>query len=155
MSNITKYLLLCIGLLLCGCRKSEPSEVYENHNIEACGIQDPINNTPWLNQYCQGIKAQKDISYIYLNLYSLYRFDRDKDSLIGTDTLYFRSEIRKKKDNRIFYEYRDCGGTMVHEYIKTFSPEPEKGQCYIPPPPDFWLEDKELRLIGEVFRYVK
>lgn len=39
-------------LLLMGCEKAPEYEIYENHTISACGINDPLQNTPWLKTYC-------------------------------------------------------------------------------------------------------
>jgi hypothetical protein len=53
--------ILCIFftlLLFMGCKKEPEYEIYENHNISACGIEDPLKNIEWLTQFCnKNVKA--------------------------------------------------------------------------------------------------
>jgi len=47
-----KYFYFLLGLIiLYGCDNKPEFEIYENHNIPACGITDPLKNIPWLNTY--------------------------------------------------------------------------------------------------------
>ena len=39
-------------LLLMGCKNEPQYSRFENHNVPACGITDPLNNLPWLKAYC-------------------------------------------------------------------------------------------------------
>ena len=39
-------------LLLIGCKNEPQYSRFENHNVPACGIADPLNNLPWLKAYC-------------------------------------------------------------------------------------------------------
>lgn len=39
-------------LLLLGCKSEPQYSRFENHNISACGIADPLKNLPWLKAYC-------------------------------------------------------------------------------------------------------
>ena len=55
-------------LLLIGCKNEPKYEIYENHNISACGIEDPLKNIEWLTQYCnKNVKAYSVDIYIYEN----------------------------------------------------------------------------------------
>jgi hypothetical protein len=79
----TLKLLLLIPLLLiglAGCEKDEEQkneyEIYENHDISACGVNDPLVNIGWLAELAHG----------YSNLYSgkgryilVYRNNFSKD----------------------------------------------------------------------------
>lgn len=54
--------------LLMGCEKAPQYEVYENHTISSCGIEDPLKNIEWLTQYCKNnLKAYYVEIYIYEN----------------------------------------------------------------------------------------
>lgn len=37
--------------ILLGCDQEPEFEIYENHNIPACGITDPLQNISWLKTY--------------------------------------------------------------------------------------------------------
>lgn len=43
---------LFILFLLMGCKNDPQYSRFENHNVPACGITDPLNNLPWLKAYC-------------------------------------------------------------------------------------------------------
>jgi len=59
---------LFVLLFLTGCSKEAQYEKYENHNISACGIEDPLKNIEWLTQYCKNnVKAYNVEIYIYEN----------------------------------------------------------------------------------------
>ena len=61
------YILFTL-LLLMGCKKEPRYEIYENHNISACGIEDPLKNIEWLTQYCKkNEKAYSVDIFIYEN----------------------------------------------------------------------------------------
>ncbi|MDE7150494.1 MAG: hypothetical protein K2O01_08875 [Bacteroidales bacterium] len=137
MKNLWIYCSCC--LLLLNCTKPE---IYENRNIWACGINDPVHNIAWLNDYCQTIHKQKDISSVYIHLYQT----------IGVDEFFFRFEICKKSNkDRYFITYRNCNGEIVHEKIQPIARQ--DGPNYMPPAPDTWLDDKEF--IARLFSYVK
>lgn len=57
---------LFILLFLTGCSKEPRYELYENHNISACGISDPLLNLSWLKIYCT------EHSKSYLTTISIY-----------------------------------------------------------------------------------
>lgn len=69
-----------------GCKKASQYEIYENHNISSCGIEDPLNNIEWLTQYCKNnVKAYNVEIYIYENTetkenyFVIYTLDKGYD----------------------------------------------------------------------------
>ena len=60
-------------LLVMGCKKEPQYEIYENHDISSCGIEDPLKNIEWLTQYCNNIVTNsliKGYEYSQMNVYS-------------------------------------------------------------------------------------
>ena len=43
---------LFLLFFLMGCKNEPQYSRFENHNVPACGIADPLNNLPWLKAYC-------------------------------------------------------------------------------------------------------
>jgi len=43
---------LFLLFFLMGCKNDPQYSTFENHNVPACGILDPLNNLPWLKVYC-------------------------------------------------------------------------------------------------------
>lgn len=41
------------SLIFAGCeeRKYECTDIWENHDVECCGVEDPLNNLEWLNEF--------------------------------------------------------------------------------------------------------
>ena len=53
MKTRTKISCILVTLLfLMGCKKEPHYEIHENQTISACGINDPLQNIPWLKTYC-------------------------------------------------------------------------------------------------------
>ena len=73
--SVLLFLFLIMGIE--GCEDKEPQyEIYENHDISACGVEDPLENIEWLSEYCKKVKGQKDISSIHI--YLLKVIDKDE-----------------------------------------------------------------------------
>lgn len=126
-------------LMLLSCSKPE---IYDNRDTAACEVNDPVHNIAWLNDYCQTIHKQKDISSVYIHLYQT----------VGVDEFFFRFEIWKKSNkDRYFIVYRNCNGEIVHKKILPIARQ--DGPNYMPPAPDTWLDDKEF--IARLFSYVR
>lgn len=50
-----------------GCNNKQPHyEIYENQEITACGIKDPLTNYPWLSNFIEENKESVDNITIYL-----------------------------------------------------------------------------------------
>lgn len=86
-------------LLLIGCKKAPQYKRYENHTISACGINDPLQNIPWLktfctkhlNSYSTTISIYKnntsDVNYIVIETSTKNESDRSP-STIHTTSVY-------------------------------------------------------------------
>ena len=149
MLLILLFLFSIIGITGCiieeSQREGEPQyEIYENNDIAACGVNDPLQNIEWLKEYCNNIKEKKDISYVYIWLYEVI----DKDEHIFEISVFhqlFEGSVSKK--------YLNCNGDIILEKGTTayFSQSPMRSE--VPPPPDPWFADKEF--ICELFHFVK
>jgi len=54
--------------ILLSCEKEPEYEIYENHNISACGVTEPLQNIPWLKAYCiEHLKSYSASISIYKN----------------------------------------------------------------------------------------
>ena len=88
MKNLIITALLFV-LALAGCEKKAEApqyEIYENHNISACGVDDPLRNLDWLAEFTANYKdeAINVTIYLYANIetkeenivmiYNLYRY---------------------------------------------------------------------------------
>ena len=51
-----------------GCDKKPKFEIYENHEISACGIIDPLKNSQWLSEFIE--KNMESTNNITIYLYS-------------------------------------------------------------------------------------
>ena len=60
MRKISLILIITLGFVLValtGCKRNYT--VYENHDITACGVKDPLVNVKWLADKCEEIKKGK------------------------------------------------------------------------------------------------
>lgn len=55
MKTIILTFILLTGLLLVGsgCGKETNFMIVENHDITACGVNDPLKNVQWLTEFCK------------------------------------------------------------------------------------------------------
>jgi len=101
---------LFILLLLMGCKNEPQYSRFENHNVPACGIADPLNNLPWLKAYCSehlnsswvSISIRKnstsDVNYIVIensNTISVYSCEGER--------LMFHSSGSESSDGWMFF----------------------------------------------------
>lgn len=139
-----RYLLIILGLCtitayLYSCQK--PEQLYENEDIVACGVTNPLQNINWLNNYYQFLLGEKGLSSAFINLYE------------HQDDLFFELVIAYKKS--CHFEYRNCKGEIVYEYTRSTKTPVSKpgGPQYIPAKPDTFLNDKVL--VCTLLRYIK
>ena len=59
MQKGAAILLSVLLFMAWSCEKSDKYDVYENHDISVCGVNDPLQNTEWLKEYCENIKDKK------------------------------------------------------------------------------------------------
>ena len=70
---ILPFLFLIIGIEACGDKEvfgdKEPQfEIYENHDISACGIDDPLRNLDWLAEFTAARNPACDSVYYSWNI---------------------------------------------------------------------------------------
>jgi hypothetical protein len=58
--KIAAMLLIFAGIIACGKKEMQEYEIYGNHDIEACGIEDPLKNIEWLKLLCSEIIQNKE-----------------------------------------------------------------------------------------------
>ena len=137
-------LLLCVVFFMAvGCEKSNRGDIdydiYENHNISACGVNDPLQNIKWLKEYCSNIKEKKDISPVRINLYTII----DKDEHIFQISTPSPFEYTPNNYYSTLY-YRNCNGDTIFKW-ETVTPP---GGRY-----DDFIKDKEYA--AELFHLIK
>ncbi|MDO5666146.1 MAG: hypothetical protein Q4G63_12955 [Bacteroidia bacterium] len=72
-----------------GCEKDLKYEIYENHEISACGIRDPLNNIEWLAKMKKDPKILTSI-VLYKNIHSEeYYFSFNMPNELGYTTSMF------------------------------------------------------------------
>ncbi|MEA4983881.1 hypothetical protein SDC9_75762 [bioreactor metagenome] len=136
----TKKLLLMMLFLFVimgmeSCEDKEPKyEIYENHEISACGVEDPLQNIEWLANYCQYYISKKDVLEVYIFLYKTI----DKDEYV------FATSIPSQIEHYSSISYRNCLGDIIFEW-----------ETVNPPNPSFedFMKDKER--VVELFHIVK
>ena len=136
----TKKVFLIIPLLFLiigmgGCEDNVPQyEIYENHEISACGVEDPLRNIEWLSEYCRKIIEQKEYSNINIHLFKVI----DKDEYI------FQTVYPSQIEHYFSNSYRNCSGYIIFHWESVNAPNPSYQ--------DF-MEDKEY--LGKLFSMVK
>jgi len=98
-------------LLLIGCKKEPRYEIYENHNISACGIEDPIKNIEWLTQYCKkNEKAYSVDIFIYENTETSENYIETNTLIKGNE--YYQSQVLS------------CSSELLFSWSTASSPSP-------------------------------
>jgi hypothetical protein len=126
-----------------GCNKEkEPKyyDIYENHNISACGVDDPLQNIEWLREYCNGVNETQDFSSVYISLYKIIDTD---ESLFKINFTY--SGLNDSSLSSSEY-WRNCAGDTVFHWL---------GDLVHADPSSYYdfMEDKKL--VSELFHFVK
>jgi hypothetical protein len=57
---------MIVLFVVAGCDKTPKYNIYENHDISACGVNDPLRNIEWLKEI---ISNRAQHSGIYMNIY--------------------------------------------------------------------------------------
>ena len=136
--------LMATIVVFAGCSSSsdiggQQYEVFENHNISACGIKDPLKNIEWLKKYCISLNETQNFSSVYIYIYKV----------INTNEHIFKIGISYSDfDNSpfLYSEYwRDCIGEPVFSIHSGVPAMPELVEEF--------LKDKEY--IAELYHLVK
>jgi len=134
-------LLFILNITGCDKKTEEPQyDIYENHNISACEVNDPLQNIEWLEKYCANIKEKRNIESVYISLYKV--IDKEEYS--------FRIDVPSSIDyapNKYYSEfyYLNCNGDTIFHWIMVMPP----GGTYY----DGFMKDKEP--VTELFHFVK
>ena len=136
--SIILFLFLMIGMG--ACKDNEPQyKIYENHEISACGVDDPLQNIEWLREYCEILKKTHNLSSVYIHIYKV----------TGTDDHLFKMSISYSdfEYSPFLYseDWRDCTGKLVFTVKSGVPPNPEVIENF--------MKDKEF--VAELFRIVK
>ena len=151
-NKILKIVIPALLLIICftstgfsGCKdtKAEPvNNIYENHNISACDVNDPLQNMEWLRELCDSLKETQHFSSVQIDLYKV----------IGTDENLFKISTSYSEFDNSPYSYtvdwKNCNGGFIIGLCSGTSPSPELLERY-----EVFLQDKEL--IADLFHFVK
>jgi len=143
--QITVNLLLCLLIvnffLATGCDKLKKAkyDIYENSDISACGVYDPLQNIDWLREFCINLKKIQDYTSVYIHLYKVI----DNDEHIFRVSIPSPIEYAPNQYYSTLY-FRDCGGDTIFTW-ETMTPP---GGQY-----EVFLNDKEY--VTELFHFVK
>jgi hypothetical protein len=130
---VIPFLLIQMGIV--SCEDIEPKyEIYENHEISACGVEDPLRNIEWLANYYQKYISRKDVSEVYIFLYKI----NDKDEYV------FETSIPSHFEHYYSVSYRNCLGDNIFQW-ETINPSN--------PSYEDFMKDKVS--VGELFHMVK
>ena len=123
--------------------EDEPKyDIFENHDVSACGINDPLQNIAWLKDYCKSLKEKQDFSSVRIDLYKA----------IDTDEHFFKIDIAYSEFDNSPYGYtvdwRNCVGECLIGLCSGVPPSPEAEERY-----EEFLKDKEY--IIKLFYFIK
>ena len=139
MSIMRKTILLMIFALTMvvetGCEKEPRYEIYENHEISACGVKDPLVNIEWLAKIYNQEKEKKNYSSFYIYMLKV----ADKEEYIFQIT--HRAQYNEHYSSLVYY---NCSGDIVFEW-----------ETINPPSPSYNNFTKDKELIGTIFSMVK
>jgi hypothetical protein len=123
-----------IGFSSCGKADTEPgnSQYYENHNISACRVKDPLKNIDWVKKYCDSLKAIQNFSSVHIDLYKV----------IDTEDNVFKINISYSELDDSPFSYTinwiNCAGKTIICLNSGTSPSPDALEKY-----QEFLQDKE------------
>ncbi len=86
-------------LILSGCDKEPKFEIYENHEISACAITDPVENSRWLSDFIDNNIGSTNNITIYL-----YSNNETKEENIVIDITPNRGENSNVSANPYFWK---------------------------------------------------
>jgi len=144
MATLCMVCALFFMFLSCGKSQEHEYEIYENHDISVCGVNDPLQNIEWLKEYCSNIKERKDISPVQINLYKI----------IDTDEYIFviSSPVCPLFCNED-YEHCciKCNGVLYYHNEEDSRNGSDQSVSLVPPHP--WLADKKF--VAKLFHFNK
>ena len=146
-NSIITALLFVFALAGCEKKAEVPQyEIYENHDISACGISDPLQNIEWLKEYCQSINKTREFLSVYVNLYNV---------------------VGKENENIFYVRYSTDGINFISSQLYCINCNSDtifhfgwlmgKGNFYpeLPPLPLYYEFMKDKEFVAELFHFVK
>lgn len=107
--SVALFLFLIMGIG--GCENKEPQyEIYENHDVSACGVEDPLENIEWIK------KIMKIVSIHFCGSI----FIRDIISSDSISICYTYKDIEWYLNS-----VRNCAGETVFGWQSSSPPSPE------------------------------
>ena len=112
---------------LSGCKDNEPKyDIYENHNISACGVNDPLINLDWLAEFtanytsaainltiCLYVNIETEEENIVM-IYRRYTYEENGKLL---ETIPYPEQVYSCSGERLF---TDSSGEPTEEWGKFF-----------------------------------
>ena len=111
---ISTLLVVCTVTVFTGCKRNYT--VYENHDITACGVKDPLVNLPWLAEECEKAKKAKNGE----TTISLLQDTVTKDNVFKLMYYY-----KNKGDIYIIYGYNCSGKELYRSGLGLTPPDSE------------------------------
>ena len=116
MKSIRVLVFLVILTLLAYCsEKDEIFQPYINHDITACGVNDPLNNLPWLNEIVTLANSDETGNYlgtIWLKEYESQEFFVTNMMLGSGGLMYWTfncsGEFDPVGDSDFYNSFCDC-----------------------------------------------
>lgn len=109
LSTVFLFILL-VGIN--GCDKETKYDIYENHNVSVCNIEDPLTNIVWLKDYCKAnSKKRNTVIYVLEDKIT-------KENYLG---IYTNSEIKGFMNINVF----NCSGELLFKWYTGTPPSPE------------------------------
>ena len=115
MKKVISTLLIVFAVtVFTGCKRNYT--VYENHDITACGVKDPLVNLPWLAEECEKAKKAKNGE----TTISLLQDTVTKDNVFKLMYYY-----KNKGDIYIIYGYNCSGKELYRSGLGLTPPDSE------------------------------
>ena len=116
---ISTLLIVCAVAVFTGCKKNYT--IYENHDITACGVKDPLVNLPWLAEECEKAKKAKNGE----TTISLLQDTVTKDNVFKLMYYY-----KNKGDIYIIYGYNCSGKELYRSGLGLTPPDSEIEEAF-------------------------
>ena len=116
---ISTLLVVCTVTVFTGCKRNYT--VYENHDITACGVKDPLVNLPWLAEECEKAKKAKNGE----TTISLLQDTVTKDNVF--QLMYY---YKNKGDIYIIYGYNCSGKELYRSGLGLTPPDSEIEEAF-------------------------
>jgi len=119
---ILSFLFLIIGMGSCE-DKGTQYEIYENHEISACGVDDPLRNLDWLAEFTA---TKKEIAYSYDIRIELYgNLETQEEHIVMFLSPYPRKNCRPMNPFDLKQIYTCSGDRLFVEALSSENPDEE------------------------------